>query len=474
MTEDGYIVVSIDDEEQSNLKQIMDTIFGQENYLATLVWDRNRKNDAKYFSVGHEYMLVYAKNESYLKENDTILRQYKNGVEDVRGLFATLKGEYGEDWQKIRDGLRQFFASLDADDPKKPLARYTKVDERGPYRDDGDLNWPGGGGPTYEVLHPTTGRPCRKPPSGWRYPTPERFWEEVARGRVVFGDDETTTPRIRRNLFDSDEQVMGSVAFSYAQTASNDFAAIFDGKRIFDNPKNFKDIALLVEYLTKDGDLILDFFAGSASTAHSVVHANLVQGTQRKYIMVQLPEPVDPQSDAASLGLRHISGIGTDRMRRVRAKTKVQMPKYKGDLGFRLFKLGASAFQEWNGQAEGVSDGDLLGRIDRHASHLSEITTANEVLFELLLKDGFPIITAVDHQKLAGKTVFSIARGALLICLDKQLTQEVIDAMADMEPSRVICLDAGFQGNDQLKANAVQTFKARARNRETAIEFRTV
>lgn len=474
LTEDGYIIVSIDDAEQSNLKQAMDIIFGQENYLSTLVWDKNRKNDAKYFSVGHEYMLVYARNESYLKSKNTILRQPKHGVEEIRELFAKLKGEHGADWQKIREGLRQFFASLEADDPKRPLGRYTKVDENGPYRDDGDLNWPGGGGPTYEVIHPTTGRPCRKPPSGWRYPTPERFWEEVAKGRVVFGEDETTTPRIRRNLFDSDEQVMGSVAFSYAQTATNDFTEIFDGKRVFDNPKNFKDIASLVEYITNDGDIILDFFAGSASTAHAVIHTNLVQDAHRRYIMVQLPEPVDPQSEAASLGLRHIFDVGTDRMRRVRAKIKTHMSKYDGDLGFRVFKLGASAFQEWNGQADGVSDGDLLGRIDRHASHLSEIASATDVLFELLLKDGFPIITAVNQQQVAGKTLFSIAGGALLVCLDKELTQEVIDAMADMEPSRVICLDAGFQGNDQLKANAVQTFKARARNRETTIEFRTV
>lgn len=145
-----------------------------------------------------------------------------------------------------------------------------------------------------------------------------------------------------------------------------------------------------------------------------------------------------------------------------------------GDIGFRAFKLDRSCFKLWNGETEDLDDADLIQRIESHADHLDPKATAEDILFELLLKDGFPLTVPIERLELAGKEVFSIAEGALFICLEKQLTQELMDAMAEREPARVICLDAGFQGNDQLKANAVQTFKARARSKETAIEFRTV
>jgi adenine-specific DNA-methyltransferase len=227
----------------------------------------------------------------------------------------------------------------------------------------------------------------------------------------------------------------------------------------------------MVDYLTHGDDIVLDFFAGSASAAHAVIHANIVESSRRKYIMVQLPEPVDPSSEAAAVGLLHISEIGIDRLRRVGTKTKSRMPQYGGDLGFRVFRLGSSSFLQWTPSTD---DSALLQELERHADHLSPDAKESDILFELLLKNGFPLTTPVSRAIVAQKDVFSVADGTLLICLDRQLTQEVIDAMAGMEPSRVICLDAGFQGNDQLKANAVQTFKARARNRETEIEFRTV
>lgn len=471
ITDDGFIVVSIDDAELYNLKSVMDNIFGQENYLATLVWDRNRKNDAKYFSVGHEYMLVYAKNESLLRERNTVLRMPKDGVDDVREQFEMLRGQHGDDWARVRDGLRQFFSAMEQDDPRRPLSRYTKVDERGPYRDDGNINWPGGGGPTYEVRHPLTGRPCKLPTSGWRYPTIERFQEEVLKGRIVFGDDETTVPRVRSNLFESDEQVMGSVAFSYAQTASNDFSALFDGKRAFDNPKNYKDLCQLIKYLTKSDDIVLDFFSGSASTAHGVVAANLSESAHRKFIMVQLPEMVDESSDAGLLGLEDISKVGIERMRRVRSELLARSPHYKGDIGFRVFKLSRSNFSQWESNAD---DLQLLERMEAHSENVDPHASGDDLFFELVIKDGFePTVTPLKVL-VGGKEALSIADGALVVCLDRNLDQSVLDALADLEPARVICLDVGFKGNDQLKANAVQTFKSRARSRETAIEFRTV
>src|SRR5690625_2188124 len=215
LRDDGVIFVSIDDVEFPNLRKILDEVFGESNFLATLVWDRNRKNDAKYFSVGHEYMIVYAKNEPLLSENQIIFRGEKDGVEDVRSEFDRLKAIHGSDWVAVRQGLLEFYRAIPDDDSRAPLKRFTKVDGKGPYRDDGNINWPGGGGPTYEVIHPETKKPCKLPTSGWRYPNPTRFWEEVAKGRVVFGPDETTVPRVRTNLFENSDQVMTSVHYSY-------------------------------------------------------------------------------------------------------------------------------------------------------------------------------------------------------------------------------------------------------------------
>ena len=318
LRDDGVIFISIDDAELYNLKKICDEVFGEENYVATLVYDKNRKNDAKYFSVGHEYMLVYFKSAATIYEMGIVLRATKEGIDEVKEEFQRLRTLYNDDWAKVNEGLKALYASWPADDPRKSLARFTRVDEKGPYRDDGNINWPGGGGPTYDVIHPITGKICKKPVSGWRYPTPERLQEEIAKGHVVFGKDETTVPRVRMNLFEADKEVLRSVHFSYAQTATNEFVKIFDGKRVFENPKSVDDIKKLVEYITAktDGDIILDFFSGSATTAHAVMQLNAEDGGNRRFILVQLPELCNEKSEAYKAGYKNICEIGKERIRR--------------------------------------------------------------------------------------------------------------------------------------------------------------
>ena len=220
LTRDGFIVVSIDDAEFFNLSRLMDEVFGEENFIATLVWDKNRKNDAKFFSVGHEYMLVYARDKLLLQELGLILRADKEGVDEVKEVFDKLRAEHKDDWEKVRKGLITHYETWAEDDARQPLARFAKVDDKGPYRDDGNPSWPGGGGPDYEVLHPVTQKPCKKPSRGWVWPKVERFWQEHKKGRIIFGPDENTIPSVRTNLFDSKTQALRSVLFSYAQTAT--------------------------------------------------------------------------------------------------------------------------------------------------------------------------------------------------------------------------------------------------------------
>jgi len=288
--EDGAITVSIDDVENGRLAESLDRIYGSNNQLATLVWDRNRKNDAKFFSVGHEYMLVYARNRGLLEEKGTRFREPKEGLEDAKAEFERLRKMHNDDWEKIREGWMAFFDHIPVSDPRRRLMRYTKVGPRGPYRDDGDISWPGGGGPKYEVKHPRTGNPVKVPSRGWVYSTVERFWEDYEAGRIVFGSDETTVPSRASYLFDSSDQVMPSVFYSYAQTAAQEFNHLFREGRVFDNPKNWRDILRLITYLADDKDIILDFFAGSGTTGHSVINANRKDGGRRKYILVEMGE----------------------------------------------------------------------------------------------------------------------------------------------------------------------------------------
>jgi adenine-specific DNA-methyltransferase len=300
---------------------------------------------------------------------------------------------------------------------------------------------------------------------------------------VVFGPDERTIPSVRRDLFAKDEQVMRSVVFSYAQTASQDFARIFDGKNIFDNPKSYRDLRRLVEYLTHPGDLVLDFFAGSGTTAHGVLLAN-DDGGSRRFVLIQLPERLDEKTKTGKaaaelcqeLGVPPtVSEITKERVRRVIKKLneddagKIDLDgDRKQDRGFRVFKLAESNFKTW--EADRPKDAEALAKqLELHVEHIRDGRTAEDLLYEVLLKSGFPLTTPIDSLTLAGKPVHSVADGALLVCVERELTLDVIRAMAERKPERVVCLDAGFAGNDQLKANAAQIFRSSG-----VTSFRTV
>ena len=493
LREDGFIVVSIDDGEFNNLTSVISEVFGEDNYVANLVWDKNRKNDAKLFSVGHEYMLVYAKNKAFFAENKIVLRAEKEGVQEVRDLFLALRSEHGDNWNEVNKELKKHYKTWDKDDPRKPLARYNKVDELGPYRDDGNINWPGGGGPRYAVIHPTTKKPCAVPKSGWRYPSLERMQEEISKGRIVFGHDEKTVPGVRSNLFEATKQVLKSVHFSYAQTATNEFNKIFNGKRIFENPKHYADLETIIDYLSSENDdLILDFFSGSCSTADAVLRLNNENNGSRKFIMIQLPESCSKDSEAYKENYQTVSDIGKERIRRViqsisherRQLEKdsttllpgIAEPLPSIDLGFKVLKLDRSNFKPWNGSDPDATEAELAEQLALHIDHINPTATQEDLLYELLLKAGFMPTEKIETHQLADHTVYAIADGALLICLENEITKDLIAAIVTAAPQQFLCLDKAFNGNDQLKANAVQTFNALNQNRDKdmSIIFKTI
>lgn len=458
LRDDGIIFVSIDDVELDNLKKLCNEVFGEENFIACLVYDKNRKNDAKYFSIGHEYMLVYFKSTATMNERGTVLRMTKEGIEEVKAEFERLRKLYDDDWGKVNEGLKLLYSSWDKDDPRKSLARFTKVDEKGPYRDDGNINWPGGGGPSYDVIHPITLKSCKKPISGWRYPTLERLQEEIEKGHVVFGKDETTVPRVRMNLFEADKEVMRSVHFSYAQTASQTFNAIFDNRRVFENPKSIDDIKKLVEYVTvkDDCDIILDFFSGSATTAHAVMQLNSEDGGNRRFIMVQLPEVCGEKSEAFKAGYKNICEIGKERIRRAGKKILETLDRDKQpvDVGFKVFKLDTSNMKLWDDTP--IEDGDLatlFDRIDGHIDGLKPDRGDEDLIFEILLKMGYPLSADLAAIDVGGLTVYKVDNGEMLICLQPGITAGHIEQMAALSPQKVVLAGRGL-ADSSTKANA--------------------
>jgi adenine-specific DNA-methyltransferase len=505
LRDDGVIFISIDDAEIDNMKKLCNEIFGEENFVACLVYDKNRKNDAKYFSVGHEYMLVYFKSMATVYDMGIILRSSKEGVDEVKAEFDRLRTLHNDDWIKVNEGLKALYASWPADDERKPLARFTRVDEKGPYRGDGNISWPGGGGPTYDVLHPVTGKPCKVPSRGWVYPNPKRMLEEIENGRVVFGSDETVTPKIRTNLFEQDKQVLRSVFFSYAQTATQEFNKLFDGVRIFENPKNFEDIKKLIAYITssKDEDIIFDCFSGSATTAHAVMQLNAEDGGNRRFIMVQLPELTDEKSEAYKAGYKNICEIGKERIRRAGRKIyeeglekwtfhnisqetlperltddgmvesgtvyhdEIRKEVYgKGDpsldIGFRAFKLDSSNLKIWDDSPLSGEDAAMIfeRRLLDYLDVLVPGRTAVEVVYEVMLKLGQDLCAPILAIGLPdNRQVYGVGEDVkFIVCLAENISVEDAKLMAEYAPGRIIFAEQCFQNTEQ-KSNVRLTLK---------------
>lgn len=351
--EDGLIMVSIDDNEAHHLRLLMDEIFGSENFIAQLVWEKGRKNDAKLFSVGHEYLIVYARSLQTLKSLKTIWREPKPGAKEVWDQYTLLRAKLGEDDRTVEKELKKWFASLPKKSAAKALSRYWRVDANGPWRDR-DISWPGGGGPRYDVIHPKTLQPCVVPEAGWRF-TPEGMQRQIDLGLVEFREDHTTPPFRKAHLrpvidelddddglFEDDEntseeetigmQVMPSVIYKQSQVAVKYLRKLM-GSKVFNNPKDHEVLARLIRYCTSstERDIILDSFAGSGTTGHAVLLSNSEDSGNRQFILVEMEA--------------YATTLTAQRIRRVINKTPSTGPQIPGTgLGgsFSFFRLGAS------------------------------------------------------------------------------------------------------------------------------------
>jgi adenine-specific DNA-methyltransferase len=449
LKDEGLAVISIDENEASNLEKIISETFGEENYLGTIPVIMNLKGnqDAFCFAETHEFIGVTCRDKSSFVPGML-------PVEDEELIDDWLEDEYG--LFKEADNLRA--TGVNAPREKRPNLYYpiflnsethefyvTENDEPKskddieilPINPQGDeLSWYWGKTTFNNSKHNLI---LKETSNGWQF---------YRKQRPKLGDLPTKKPK--SVLYKSDYST---------STATTHLKKIFDAK-IFDGPKPVPFIIDLFHIGAEPSDIVLDFFAGSGATAHAVMQLNAEDNGNRKYIMVQLPEPCDEKSEAYKSGFKNIADIGKERIRRAAAKIKKEYPEFKGDLGFKVFKLDSTNIKPWE------ADFDTLNEtlLEDYITNIKPGRTESDILYEILLKYGLDLTLTIKEHTIAGQKVFDIGMGALIICLSDAVDLDVVEGIAglkqELEPEimRVVFKDSGF-ADDVVKTNAVQILK---------------
>ncbi len=467
LTDDGTIFISIDENEVNTLKDICDEIFGRSNFVAELIWAAGRKNDSKYISVSHEYILCYFRNSDYIKENKIIWRERKQGLDDIYAEYENLKKIYGTDYEQMTKEMKLWYKNLPDGHPAKDHSHYNRVDGKGVYFPD-NISWPGGGGPKYEVLHPVTHKPVKVPSRGWL--TNEKTMKEwIEQGRVEFGKDENGVPTLKSYLKDREYTVPYSVFYKDGRAASKRLATLM-GDKVFENPKDEEIIERLIEFCgVSDGDYILDFFSGSGTTAHASFLANIMQQKNRHFILVQIPEEISEKNATSekskkvvksainlcdNLGVAHtICEIGKERIRRAARKISEDHPYAVFDGGFRVLKCDSSNMKDIYYTPSETQQ----SLFDTYADNIKEDRTPEDLLFQVMLDLGVLLSSKIEETTIAGKQVFNVADGFLIACFDKDVTEETVKAVAEKKPYYAVFRDSSM-ANDSVATNFDQIF----------------
>lgn len=475
LTEDGAIFVSCDEIEQPRLRSVMDEVFGQSNFIADMVWAGGRKNDSRLVSVSHEYIICYSKNFESLREKKIIWRQRKKGLDEIYAEYNRLKRLHGVDYHAISVGIKTWYRALADGHPSKAHKHYSSVDFRGIYFPD-NISWPGGGGPKYEVLHPETRKPVKVPSRGWMTSNPKKMQEWINEQRVHFGVDENSVPCIKSYLNDRELQTPYSVFYQDGRAASKRLRTLMNGD-IFDFPKDELVLQEIIEMLTENDDLVFDFFAGSSTSAHAVMAQNSTDGGNRKFIMVQLPEPCNEQSEAFKSGYKTIAEISKERIRRAGKKIKDDGGRMKNeeyslfsdsenssliphpsslDVGFRVLKVDSSNMAEVYYTPDAVKQEELFNAVD----NIKPDRTQEDLLFQILLDLSVDLSLPIRKELIQGKSVFFVNQPPydIIACFDTGVSEELVKELAQHKPLRVVFRDTGFT-TDAVKINVDQIFK---------------
>lgn len=423
LTEDGLLIASIDDNEIKNIRNICDEIFGESNFVACVVWQKihSIKNDAKYFSENHEYAVIYAKSVDKIRINllprtEEMNNRYKNPDNDSRGP-----------WQS------------------------------------GDLVASGERSNGHFIItSPKSGKQFDVPQGKhWVY-SQENLLKMVEDNQVWFGENGNSFPRKKRFLSDVQDGRTPNTLWlaeevGHNQTATREVKTIFDDKKFFDFPKPVAYIQQFVQVSSNKDSVVLDFFSGSATTAHAVMQLNAEDGGHRKFIMVQLPEKTGEKSEAYKAGYKNICEIGKERIRRAGRKIKEDAGLTAPadlDIGFRCLRLDESNMKPVYYTPDEVGQQDLFSLVD----NVKPDRTPEDLLFQVMLDLGVLLSSPIEVKEIAGKKVFNVADGFLLACFDHDVTEETVKAIAQMKPYYAVFRDSSM-ANDSVATNFDQIFE---------------
>ncbi len=459
LSDDGVIFISIDDNEQENLKKICGEIFGSQNFVGCLILQTATDNNPRQINTEHEYMLCYAKKievqEPWFATSEK--------AQLIKDKYLELKKKYGMDTSSIQDELRAWIKK--SGDALKGVAHYDNVDEKGVFHD-GDIANTVFGGYKYEVIHPVTHKPCKIPAKGFRF-AESTMRQMIADGDIMFGSDETTLIKPKKRL-ENAKDVLRSVIYEDGRTSTKQFEALM-ARDIFQNPKSPMVLGRLINFIVKEGDTVLDFFSGSATTAEAVLRNNSKDNKKIRFIMIQLPEDLDESLKKSNsraqktiknaikfldgIGADHtICSIGEERIRRAGKKIK-QETDADIDYGFRCFKVDSSNMKDVYYRPADIGQMNL----DQLTDNIKEDRTPEDLLIQVMLDLGVLLSSKVEQTEIAGKKVFSVADGYLIACFDKDVTEDVVTAIAKQKPFYAVFRDSSF-GSDSVAANFEQIF----------------
>ena len=434
LAKDGVILISIDENEEANLRLLCNDIFGEENLAGEIVWKNSSKNDEDYISMQHEYILVYVKSKEY---NLGEWIEPKQGTDEIFAAFDKFKAKHGSDWKAIHEEALKWYKQFPPSNPIYDSKHYSWMDERGVYFPD-NISGPNYGQYRYDVIHPITGKVVKEPESGWRFPK-ETMKEKIKEGYIHFGDDETTVPNKKTYLKDTLNQSLTSIIYRDGRVASKRLTSLM-GTNCFSNPKDSDIITKLLTAIgVDDGDIVVDFFSGSGTTAESVLN---IRDKKVKYILVQIQEDLDTALARATgsgkttiknaiklcdeLNVPHtIDQIGMERIKRAAKKIREATPLFAGDLGFKHFTL------------EDPKEDALLQmeEFDPTYNPISTLTAedfgVDAVLRTWLVADGYGLTEDAEEIDLAGYTAYYKGNHLYLINPDDTFSPGSIVALMD-------------------------------------------
>ena len=466
LASDGVIFISISEKEYSNLKKVLQEIFGEDNYIGTIIWKNSTDNNPTNIAEEHEYILAFAKQKILI---DPI---WKSRVSDVKMVLENIGSKLAKECHTIEE-LQQKYSIWYKENKNQlwPLDRYKYIDFGGVYTGSQSVHNPGKEGYRYDVIHPKTHKPCKQPLMGYRFPE-ETIKKLLDDGKILFGADENKI--IELKLYASEYQEKLSSVFELdGRTGPYDLKALFpECVKAFTNPKPVYLIKKLSSFVLHKNDIVCDFFSGSATTAHAVMQLNAEDGGHRKFIMVQLPEKVNEKSEAYKAGYKNICEIGKERIRRagkqilsaggqlsmdgVRLDTNstLNTPNSTLDVGFRCLRLDDSNMKPVYYTPEEVSQQDLFSLVD----NVKPDRTPEDLLFQVMLDLGVLLSSPIEVKEIAGKKVFNVADGFLLACFDHDVTEETVKAIAQMKPYYAVFRDSSM-ANDSVATNFDQIFE---------------